>query len=263
MHVFHRIILTGLLLIGPVNGYAVSQQTDSVPTYNYETIKSFAKKVERTAAEKQAHVFLLARIGRPRNELPRGINYTHVGIAMYSMIQLDDGRQVPGYAIYSLYQDDNEPDKSDLHVDFPMQFFSGVYELKAGIIIPNQELQRRLHKVVLSDAYKKLHNPKYSAISNPFDASFQNCTEHTLDLIQAAIYNTDDIRTIKARNQQYFQPQKVRVNPFKLLFGSLFSSDIALSDHVDKDVETATFTTLGRYLQDYELLDDWITVTPD
>jgi len=262
MNALYKIIVLGIALLMPITSNAVSQQSDGVPVYNVASIKAFAKKVERVAAKHNARVFLIARVGRPKSEMPAEINYTHMGIGIYSIITLDDGRKVPGYAIYSLYQKDEELNKSFLQVDYPLDFFASAYEMKAGILIPNEELQKRLHKVVLSEAYKKLHNPNYSTISNPFNSEFQNCTEHSLDLIQAAIYQTDDLSFIKARTKEYFEPQIVKVSPFQLLFGSLFSRDIYLRDHPDDNVATATFTSLGIYLQENDLLDVWLTVVP-
>ena len=85
-----------------------------------------------------------------------------------------------------------------------MDFFTEVEVLEAGAIIPSRELQKRLLKVIVSPTYRKLHNPEYSVIANPFTLDYQNCTEHTLDVIVAAIYQTDDLRFIKANEKAYF-----------------------------------------------------------
>lgn len=74
--------------------------------------------------------------------------------------------------------------------DFPVDFFAGVQKLKAGIVIPTPELQRRLLATIQSDVYRDLHVPAYSAVANPFTLEYQNCTEHTLDVLNAAIYQT-------------------------------------------------------------------------
>jgi hypothetical protein len=41
-------------------------------------------------------------------------------------------------------------------------------------------------------------------LANPFNIQFQNCTEFTLDLINAAIYQTKDIAQLKANAKAYF-----------------------------------------------------------
>jgi len=58
----------------------------------------------------------------PTGKLPEGISWTHTGIAVYSLITTADGRQLPGYAMYNLYQRSKEPDKSDLIMDYPVDF---------------------------------------------------------------------------------------------------------------------------------------------
>ena len=223
-------------------------------------IAAFSKKVEKAVAEKGARVFIIARQGRPQDELPEGVNYTHAGFGVYSRITLQDGRVVPGYAMYNLYQRSDKPGASHLVVDYPLDFFAGVYKLKAGIIIPTPELQKRLLDVIFSESYEALHNPRYSVISNPFNSEYQNCTEHTLDLINAAIYNTSMIDKLKRISAVYYRPQQIKVNPLKLMLGSLFAEDVFTSDH-SGPIAIATFTTIQRYLEKYGLVDSAMTVT--
>lgn len=225
-------------------------------------IIKFSKQVEKVLARKGAHVALVARAGRPLSELPEGMHFTHVSFAVYSLITTGDGRQLPGYAIYNLYQRDDKPDTSQLVQDFPVDFFAGVAVLEAGVVIPSPELQKRLLKVIESDTYKNLHDPHYSAIANPYTLGRQNCTEHTLDVINAAIYQTGDIRKIKAPEKAYFSAQPVNIGPLKLALGSMFSADITLSDQPGAPV-TATFETIANYLQKYDEGSEMFIIPPE
>lgn len=239
-----------------------SSQTGEVLHYSAEQIIKFAKKVEKTMADKGAYVAILARMGRPRSELPEGMHFTHVAFAVYSEITINDGRKVPGYAIYNLYQKDGQPDVSALVQDFPVDFFAGVAELEAGIIIPSAELQKRLLEVIGSPVYSTLHEPHYSVIANPYTLGKQNCTEFVLDVTNAAIYQTDDIGKIKANEKAYFVGQKVNVNPFKLMLGSMFTKEVSTSDHQGATV-TATFETISKYLEKYDEGAETLSVLPD
>jgi hypothetical protein len=241
-------ILLLILMTVPVD--ASSQGSDEI-YFKPEQIINFSKKVEKSLAQKGARVAVIARVGRPRDQLPPGFGYTHVAFAVYSQITTKDNRQIPGYAMRNLYQRDKEPAVSDLIQDFPVDFFSGVQVLEAGIIIPSPELQKRLLEVIASPTYKELHNPRYSLIANPFTVEYQNCTEHTLDVIFAAIYQTNDIRKIKKNEEVYFEAQPVNVGPLRLLFGSIFSAEVATSDHPRAPV-TATFETMIKFLQKYD-----------
>lgn len=244
-------VLALLILSG--TSWGGSSQAEGEAYFEADKIIAFSKKVEKSLAQNGARVAILARVGRPRNNLPEGISFTHTALAVYSKITTTDGRVLPGYTIYNLYQKAGQLDVSELVRDYPVDFFAGVQVLEAGVVIPTPELQMAILKVLTSPTYEKLHNPNYSAIANPYTLALQNCTEHLLDTLFAAIYKTDDIRQIKANEKTYFKAQAVNVNPVKLALGSMFVSDIATSDHPDSP-ETATFTTIGDFLESFGLV---------
>lgn len=239
-----------------------SSQAGEVAHFSPDQVIAFAKKVERTMAAKGARVAVLARMGRPPSELPEGMHFTHVAFAVYSEITTSDGRKMPGYAIHNLYQQDNRPDVSDLVQDYPVDFFAGVAQLEAGILIPSPGLQQRLLELIASPTYKVLHDPHYSVIANPYTLGRQNCTEFVLDVINAAIYQTDDIRVIKANEKTYFVAQPVNVNPLKLMMGAMFSAEVSTSDQNGTPV-TATFERLVDYLTKYDTGSISLNVLPD
>lgn len=265
MKIMPRLIVSlaaGSMCLGAHTALANSTQTVDTPRHSMQAVSTFAKQVERELAAKGVRVFIIARVGRPAAELPPGFHYTHTAFGVYSMIQTADGRQVPGYAIYNLYQRNDAPAVSDLVVDYPADFFAGAQELKAGIIIPTPQVQRRLMKVIDSPTYAALHNPHYSAIASPYTLEYQNCTEFTLDVLNAAVYDTADEAQLKANASAYFQAQPVKVNGVKLALGSMFMPDITTSDHKGP-VRTATFTSIARYMQEYGLAQETLTITPD
>lgn len=88
-------------------------------------------------------------------------------------------------------------------------------------------------------------------IANPFTLGRQNCTEFVLDVLNAAIYKSSDIKLIKAHTKAYFKAQPVKVNPFKLMLGTMFSAGLSTSDQPGKPV-TATFEKIAEYLQSYD-----------
>lgn len=261
MRFFFKIAFTVLFAAISWTAHAGSSLSGGEIHFAPEEVIKFSKQVEKTLASKGAHVAILGRMGRPASELPEGMHFTHVAFAVYSQITTKDGRTIPGYAIYNLYQQNDHPDVSDLVQDFPVDFFSGVAVLEAGIIIPSANLQKRLLEVIASPTYKALHDPHYSLIANPYTLGKQNCTEHTLDVLNAAIYQTNDVKVIKANEKAFFEAQPVNVNPLKLALGSMVSAEISTSDHTDKPV-TATFETIGKFLQKYDAESEVISVIP-
>ncbi len=246
-----------LSLSSPVFAGNMSTSDDSPVNFTQEEIISFAKKVEKSIAGKGARVAIVSRVGRSPEELPSGINYTHMAFWVYSNIQTADGRNIRGYQIYNLYQRSEELDVSDLVNDFPADFFAGVFELEAGIVIPKPKVQKAILDVIASGTYKKLHNPKYSVVASPFNNQYQNCTEYTLDVLMSALYRTDDMDQLKANAAEYFTPQTIHLSPLKTLFGPIFVEDFTTRDHNDA-IETATFTTIKNFMQKYDLtLEDY------
>ncbi|MEO5340382.1 MAG: DUF2145 domain-containing protein [Magnetococcus sp. MYC-9] len=238
-----------------------SSQGGAKASFPPEKIIAFAKKVEKTLADKGSRVAILARMGRPVSELPAGMHFTHVAFAVYSEITTVDGRKVPGYAIHNLYQKGDRPDISELVQDFPVDFFAAVAELEAGILIPSAELQQRLLGVIASPTYAALHDPHYSVIANPYTMGRQNCTEFVLDVIHAAIYQTADLDTIKANERAHFVAQPVDVNPFKLMLGALFTAEVSTADQSGTPV-TATFEKIVDFLMKYDSGAEAVTLLP-
>jgi len=226
---------------------------DTEIQFTVEAVDKFAKEVELFAAKEGARAFIIGRVGRPEKDLPKGIKFTHTAVAVYSSITLDSGEIVKGYAIHNLYQKEGQLNKSELVIDYPVDFFWGVNSLKAGIIIPTPDLQQRILEVIANGKDKQIHNENYSVIANPFNNMFQNCTEHTLNVVNSGIYQTTDIEQLKSNAKQHFKPQKVKASPFKLLLGNMFMDDVSTKDHSGK-VYTTTLTTISKYLKNNELL---------
>ncbi len=243
-----------LLIVGSTHTYAGIQSSASgEPLLEHARVTDFANKVERTLANSGARVAIIARAGRPENQLPDGVRYTHVAFAVYSAIRKQDGTEQTGYAIYNLYQQPNEPDTSTLVQDYPYQFFAPVTTLKAGIIIPVPEVQKRLLQTISSDQYLTLHNPKYSVISNPYNNQTQNCTEFTLNVLQAAIYQTFDMAYVKSVTREHFSAKQLDTSLLSMLAAAAFVEGVTLTDH-SGPVKTTTFGSIENYLSRYDLV---------
>ena len=198
-------------------------------------------------AEKRVRVAIIARVGLSQNILPPGVQFSHTGFAVYSKIKTKDGRLLPGYAIFNLYQGDQRTGRSYLTQDYPVDYLAVAQQLKVGIILPNRKLQRRLLETIFSQTYTALHNPRYSVLSNPFTAQFQNCTEFVLDVLFAAIYRTNDLRRLKINIAAYFQPQPININRLKLNWASATMPDVTTEDHTEAIV-VSTFSSIARFL---------------
>jgi hypothetical protein len=225
-------------------------------------VATFANRVQQDLAARGAHVAIVSRVGRDPALLPEGIDYTHVAFWVYSRITRSDGSAGMGYQVYNLYQRDGDLTRSDLVRDTPADFFAAAHSLDAGVIIPDPRLQQKLLDVIASPTYAALHNPTYSVLANPDTRQFQNCTEHTLDVLMAALYDTSDPAQIKANIAAHFVPQTVRLNALQRLFAPAASQALTTVDH-GPQVATATFGSIARFMQNHNLAADVYRITPD
>jgi hypothetical protein len=244
----------------PSLAWAGSTEGDK-PVLPAQDVASFADEVQHSLAAHGAHVAIVGRVGRDPDVLPEGIEYTHVAFWVYSQIKEADGSTGTGYRVYNLYQGIEDDTRSSLVQEDPARFFSGVYELNAGIIIPDPRMQERLLDVIASPTYAALHNPSYAVLANPRSTTYQNCTEHTLDVIMAGIYQTNDIPQIKANVAAYFDPQHVQIGGMKRLFAPAMSAAFTTSDHDDR-IETATFRSIARFMEENALSSEVYSLHP-
>ncbi len=227
-----------------------------------DQVATFSNRVQKDLAARGAHVAIVARMGRDPSTLPKGINYTHVAYWVYSEITDQNGGKSYGYRAYNLYQLGDDHTKSRLIQDTPADFFAGAQKLDAGIIIPDRRLQQKLLSVIASPTYSALHNANYAVLANPSNKRFQNCTEHTLDVMMAALYDTSDRSQIKANINAHFDAQEIRISGMKRTFGPLASGALTTSDHGAK-IKTATFGSISRFMKEFDLAEKVYRITPE
>ncbi|MEL6684160.1 MAG: DUF2145 domain-containing protein [Pseudomonadota bacterium] len=257
---FLTVILLLFCTLAPAIGFAGSSAASN-PVLPADQVASFANKVQRDLAARGANVAIVSRVGRDPAVLPDGINYTHVAFWVYARITKADGSTGMGYRVYNLYQRGGDLTRSDLVQDTPGDFFAGAHSLDAGIIIPDPRLQRKILDVIASPTYAALHNARYSVLANPRTGQFQNCTEHTLDVVMAALYDTSDPAQIKANIAAHFTPQPVRLNGVQRLFAPAASAALTTADH-GANVGTATFGSIARFMEANNLDDEVYRITP-
>ncbi len=228
--------------------------------FGEEAIRQFALKVNDELDHHHANVAIIARSGRPRAEMPRGISYTHVAFAVFEPVTTADGSVTYTYTIYNLYQGaDGRDDRSFLKQDLTYNFVAGTAEEDIAVCVPNETLQRRLLAVIRSPAYRTLHIPEYNVVANPWVPRFDNCVTHSLKICVAAIYQTDDSARIYRDIREYFHPTPVRLGLVKSI-GSNFVKGVSRADMDPSGLQTATYESLTRFLAENGLVTETFTV---
>ena len=258
---FFSIVMLACTLLLPSLVWAGSSQTGGTHLPK-DQVAAFSNRVQMDLAARGARVAIVARMGRDPKVLPAGVKYTHVAYWVYSQITKADGSKGRGYHVYNLYQRADNAARSDLVQEAPAHYFAGAYALDAGIIIPDARLQTKLLKTIASSTYADLHNPTYSVLANPNTNQFQNCTEHTLNVLMASLYGTRDLGQIKANIAAHFTPQTIAMGGSKRFLAQLASKGLVTTDH-GRTVRTTTFSSIARFMQQHDLAQDIYRLTPN
>lgn len=243
-------------------GFSNAQQVVGVEKYGSAAIEQLARQAMLTMDRRLADAAILARAGRPANDLPNGIRFTHTGIAVYEPVRQANGDIQHTYTVYNLYQGkDGDPDISFLAQDFVYEMAAGSATGELGILIPTPELQKAMIETIRSPRYEALQNPSYNLLANPYRDQFDNCVSHTLKVIMASIYDTDNEARIYRNIRAYYQAQPVELSRLQQL-GLNFMEGITADDK-EGDFKTATFLSLKRFLEQNGLLQSYVVVNFD
>jgi hypothetical protein len=254
--------LASIISLGLTNAYAGSSATShvGVEKYGAPAIASFAEKVEAELDAREVNVAIIARTGRMDEDLPDGVDYTHVGIAVYEAIRNADNEISYAYTVYNLYQGaGGRKDRSHLVQDFIFDMCAGIAEPKIGVIIPSDDLQRKMLKVMRSPVYNQLHNESYNILANPYNDSFDNCVSHTLEVAVAGMMDTEDPQIVRAKINAHFEAQVMKLSLLQEI-GVGFMKGATLDDQNPKKVYTATFGSVNRFLESEGALKEFVEI---
>lgn len=248
------------IVFTPARAGSSADEKVGVEKYGEAAIRAFALKVNDELDQRKVSLAIIARAGRPRSEMPRGINYTHVAFIVFEPVRTSDGSVSYTYTVYNLYQgDQGRDDRSYLKQDLTYNFVAGIAEPDVAICVPREALQQRIIKVIRSPAYRALHNPDYNLATNPWVDRFDNCVTHSLKICVAAIYQTDDRTRIYQDIRAYFKPTHVRLGAFSAI-GSVFITGLSREDEDDSGLQTATYGSLETFLEQNGLVKETFTV---
>lgn len=228
------------------------------PHFTPEQAAAFSKQVERDLAAKGARVAMVFRAGRMRDQLPEGIAYTHGAFWVYRDIETADGGTMKGYAVYNLYAGDGKAwskIESRLVQDFPLDFTRGSTVNDMAVIVPSPEMQRRILAVIDSPTYAKVHNPEYSLVANPWARKYQNCNNFMLNVVGAAIWETDNPQQITANLKAHYKPTVVKANGLMRFFGPIADQRLRTDDQ-DATIRTATYESMAVFMRENKLLQE-------
>jgi hypothetical protein len=254
-----------LLLAGPLGlmaGSGGANQT-GMERFGKKTILDLTLATARSLDARSAGVAFVGRTGRPLADLPEGIRFTHVGIALYEANwDPETGEIFYTYSVYNLYESKESGGPSYLARDFLFDQAAGVAEPYLGVVIPTLEVQKRIAAVLQSERASLLHQPNYNLIANPADGRFDNCVTWTLKVLFAGIYQKESSDQVLPLIAEYFEPTPVRLSMWQRM-GTGFSDRVSLRDQPSRIPVTATLCSIEAFLKKFNLLEDSYRVFPD
>src|SRR4051812_17273968 len=78
--------------------------TFGVDRYGEPAIRDLAVRLNDALDARKVNLAIVARAGRPRAQLPKGVNYTHVAFIVFEPVRGADGQPFYTYTVYNLYQ---------------------------------------------------------------------------------------------------------------------------------------------------------------
>ena len=194
----------------------------------------------RTALDASgASVAIIGRIGSDLSEY--GLRYSHAGFVW---------RDHPGgrWRVVHMLNQCGTPN-SDLFTEGLGNFFLDdplVYE--ALLVVPSAQLQARLAGVLGAELPRRLYEPKYSLIANPWATRYQNSNQWLLELTAAAASEAaaasraDAQRWLRA---QGYAPSVLVLPPLKRLGARLFAVNTRFDDHSNDEWSNSRYNVVS------------------
>lgn len=258
---FAILILLFVSLAVPAQAGGSADCTYGVDRYGADAIRRLALRLNDELDARKVNVAIVARAGRPRSDLPRGVNYTHVAFIVFEAVRGADGRPFYTYTVYNLYQGaKGHETTSYLKQDLTYDFVAGILEPDVAVCVPVDALQQRIVRVIRSPTYQALHIPEYNLVANPWVDRYDNCVTHMLKVCVAAIYHTDDRQRIDDDIRHYFRPTPIRLGIIRSI-GSNFIPEVRHDDEDESGLQTATYDSLEGFLQSNGLVKETFSLS--
>jgi hypothetical protein len=186
---------------------------------------SLAHDVQQTLEAADAHVAIVARVGRDLSRY--GLRYSHVAFAW---------RDHPRGA-WTMVEELNACGTRDsaLFDDGIGDFFlDDMFAYEAAIVVPSPEAQRRIGALLAAGRGGRLHQAHYNLVAYAWSTRYQNSNQWVLETVAAAL-SPDDVQD-RAQAQTWlrshgFRPATIRLSTLERLGGELARVNVAFDDH--------------------------------
>ena len=178
-----------------------------------------------------ADVALVARVGSDQSN--RGILYTHVGLIF---------RNHPkGPWLFTHLLRDCDSARSELYDEGLFDFFHGSpFSYQALVVVPTREVQDRLDEMNRGPMPRRLHEPRYNTLANPFRTRFQNSNQWVLEMLAVAMGGEGTVASredaVRVLERTGYEPARMKLK-FKerVMIKAGGKTHVSLADHRDSE----------------------------
>lgn len=192
-----------------------------------QKVYALARKVVDQLDQSNIKVALIARVGQDLSKY--NMRFSHLGFVVQNH---PDGRWS---VVHKLNQ--CATDQAGLYVQGLGNFFAdNMFAYAAAIVVPPDEVQQKLVKLLVSPAQvKRFHEPKYNLVAYPFSTMYQNSNQWVLETLAFVMapegYVANRVEAQKWLKEAGYEPNLLKVRATTRLGGRMFKVNIAFDDH--------------------------------
>ena len=136
--------------------------------------------------------------------------------------------------------------KSDLYDEGLGNFYlDDLFAFDTLIVIPSPQVQDELEKALLSRNPRRLYEPAYSMIANPFSTKHQNSNQWLLEVAASVLAPAGSIASRSEAQawlrDQAYAPSEITITLGERLGARLFRANVSFDDHAMDSLKTNRF----------------------
>ncbi len=234
---------------------AQAGQACTIKKTSVDTFVAAMNMAEKTRLALEASGAQVALIGRVGQDLSRyGLRYSHMA---YAWRDHPKGRWL---VVHELNQC-GTADSALYDQGLGNFFLDDLHAFEAVIVIPSEQSQARIAKMLASDVPSRLHKRAYNMLSYAFSTQYQNSNQWVLETYAAASATDMEIRTrglaVSWLRMTGFRPITVDIPATTRLGARMFSANIAFDDHpfgrrAQGLIDTVTVESVIRFVRKRE-----------
>jgi hypothetical protein len=222
-----------------------------------------AQRSRQALDDSGAQVAMIARVGQDLSKYH--LRYSHIALAWRDHPQ---GRWL---VVHELNECGTA--QSTLYNEGLGNFFmDNMFAYEAQILVPSQEVQAGLARVLAANTALRLHSDNYNMLSYAYSTKYQNSNQWVLEAYAAASAPAGRVETRGEAQawlkQARYEPITLNIPTITRLGGRMFRANVAFDDHpfdrrMAGQIDTVTVDSMVRFVTQRDPEAEVITLSLD